>query len=820
MLRRRLPIFSPKAAASATRNSVRAVSVVKDTLVESLVWTSSSRLVSALGLKSSRSSESNISNNSILGDEMSDVHSFTSLDRVILKQMAEDIVAACQSGSSSDLQKKVDMFQSRSAEILQLLRTQAQADAEDVASTSSAAEAGGELLRADGASTAPTALPAAPGLEEVPATPTLHEATLETAPKTESTRKRVADVKSLAEQPMGMLKSLAEQPMGMLKSGRGAPAAMLKRADSSPVLTRAASVKQVVDPGVQELAKMHGGASEAKQYCPRTSGVTGYLIDLDGTMYEPGNLIPGARAFYRWLLDTGAPHVFLSNTGSKNSHGVQQKFLQEPYLLHEKPVPLANIHTAAEAQSDYLLDHVPPHARLLVISGGRGVWQQELRQRRGERGAALVDTWELRTQLSEREAKDWAACSACSSTDGKPLVWVVFFHDGGLEGMRDEHSGKAGFTDWGMEVIKTTGFLLSHGAQFVYSADDAYNPSFDPDYPGLIFPLPGPGMFAEMMKKLMFPRASHAVFCAGKGGNVGRKYMMETAIEMLKQQGHSGERSSILMVGDRFDTDVRAGLQVGIKTCLVVTGCHTLSDQKSYRTDPVTYWASSIDMLCLLAEGESRRMRFPSTEAALLDGSEAFGLSGEKASAEALLQEWVLTQSDKLRPGVAELKRQELRPRLAAYYKYAAEIGGGLMRQHELMRACEMMGLDGALAMDEGASSLPLNSSGEQVDVDPTTAKLMRRRKLAAEKGDAVADTGEDLNLLTLDAPRSPAHSPAELGGSAPRQSSPSVSPPHARASQETSAANTELSHGEGMGGGVGGGGWGGVGWGGGGSHF
>ena len=86
--------------------------------------------------------------------------------------------------------------------------------------------------------------------------------------------------------------------------------------------------------------------------------------------------------------------------------------------------------------------------------------------------------------------------------------------------------------------------------------------------------------------------------------------MMEKARRMLIEQGHSGERSpspsalasasasaspssshphphpgersAIMMVGDRFDTDVRAGISADFKTCLVLSGCHSLE----YQHDP------------------------------------------------------------------------------------------------------------------------------------------------------------------------------------------------------------------------------------------
>ena len=35
-------------------------------------------------------------------------------------------------------------------------------------------------------------------------------------------------------------------------------------------------------------------------------------------------------------------------------------------------------------------------------------------------------------------------------------------------------------------------YMLSHGAELIVTAEDAFNPSLDPDYPQSVFPLPGP----------------------------------------------------------------------------------------------------------------------------------------------------------------------------------------------------------------------------------------------------------------------------------------------------------------------------------------
>ena len=211
------------------------------------------------------------------------------------------------------------------------------------------------------------------------------------------------------------------------------------------------------------LMRLHGGASgaagespedstrsAAKQYDSSSPCVpTAFLIDLDGTMYEPGRLLPQAQAFVNWLRASGTPFVLLSNTGAKNSLGVQRKFATAPYQLSGPPIPLSHIHTAAEAQVDYLLDHVPRGAKVLVISGGEGTWRRDLSERGGAAGAELVKSWDVRTALSEGDAKSWAACAAMNRCE--KVVWVVFFHDGevgGSKGCVQAGGSPVGFQDW------------------------------------------------------------------------------------------------------------------------------------------------------------------------------------------------------------------------------------------------------------------------------------------------------------------------------------------------------------------------------------
>jgi hypothetical protein len=203
----------------------------------------------------------------------------------------------------------------------------------------------------------------------------------------------------------------------------------------------------------------------------------------------------------------------------------------------------------------------------------------------------LFDSWDLRTNLSNQEAKEWARCAKQQAGS----VFVVFFIDGSIAETADPTSGEAGVSDWSYETIRKAAYMCHAGAEFVYTADDAFNPSVDEEFPGMVFPSPGPGMFAAMMKTVMFPQQSAHVACCGKGGNVGRTYMMEHAIKMLELQGHSGDRSRIMMIGDRFDTDIKAGCSVGIKTCLVESGCHSVDMQHLFAADAVAdFYAANV----------------------------------------------------------------------------------------------------------------------------------------------------------------------------------------------------------------------------------
>jgi len=338
-----------------------------------------------------------------------------------------------------------------------------------------------------------------------------------------------------------------------------------------------------------------------RRYDPTLSRITGFLIDLDGTVYRPNSLIAGACTFHEWLVSTGKQFVYLSNTGAKSSEAVRRKLRTPRYYLAAEKLPPHCVWTAAEAQVEFMADHIPVGAKVFVVSGASGdFWLAMLR----ERCPALVDTWEIRTALSETEAKHWATIAAAHPKT--PLVWVVMFIDGPLGSCNDPTTGEPSPADWSYDFIRNLSYLLGHGAHLAYTADDSSNPAVDDSYGGYVWPQPGPGMFAAMLKAIIPPRGMGRVHCLGKGGQDGNQYMMEHAIKLLREQGHSGDRKTICMVGDRFDTDIRGGCMVGISTCLVETGAHAFTVQGDYPQDVPTFVARSIGAMHGLYQASPR----------------------------------------------------------------------------------------------------------------------------------------------------------------------------------------------------------------------
>jgi 5'-nucleotidase len=104
-------------------------------------------------------------------------------------------------------------------------------------------------------------------------------------------------------------------------------------------------------------------------------------------------------------------------------------------------------------------------------------------------------------------------------------------------------------------AITTAIRLIAMGARFIATNPDATGPS-------LQGPLPATGSVAALIERA----TGHAPYFVGKPNPL----MMRSALNTLG--AHS---ETALMIGDRMDTDIRSGLEAGLRTMLVLTGIST-----------------------------------------------------------------------------------------------------------------------------------------------------------------------------------------------------------------------------------------------------
>ncbi|WP_344703389.1 TIGR01457 family HAD-type hydrolase [Salinicoccus jeotgali] len=75
----------------------------------------------------------------------------------------------------------------------------------------------------------------------------------------------------------------------------------------------------------------------------------GYLIDLDGTMYNGGTVIEGAIDFIDRLNKASIPYVFLTNNATKTQEEAAQKLIDMGFDIHPR-----TLYTSTMATVDYL----------------------------------------------------------------------------------------------------------------------------------------------------------------------------------------------------------------------------------------------------------------------------------------------------------------------------------------------------------------------------------------------------------------------------------------------------------------------------------
>lgn len=264
-----------------------------------------------------------------------------------------------------------------------------------------------------------------------------------------------------------------------------------------------------------------------------------FVLDKDGTLVHHGEAIPGAADFITRLDSLHLPYVIMSNTGERDNRQVAEDL---GGTLGVRILP-SRIHTAKECLTDVL-------------------------------ASASFD------KIFTIGRHDLPGCGALPSIDslkdlpGSSKICLALFSDGLLE-------------DFCQTLTVAAHLLLHMGATLYATSADATITRSLPC--GTRVSRPGPGVFVASLRTMGVPEERIRIL--GKGHDPS---MATRAMHMLREQGYTGPAQGIVVVGDRFDTDVRAGGFHGWSTCLVESGCHTIEQQPLYPSDVADAVAASV----------------------------------------------------------------------------------------------------------------------------------------------------------------------------------------------------------------------------------
>ncbi|WP_229684002.1 HAD-IIA family hydrolase [Nocardia camponoti] len=130
---------------------------------------------------------------------------------------------------------------------------------------------------------------------------------------------------------------------------------------------------------------------------------------------------------------------------------------------------------------------------------------------------------------------------------------------------------------YSFEAITTAIRLIDKGARFIATNPDATGPSLD----GV---LPATGSVAALITRA----TGREPYYVGKPNPL----IMRTALRRM--DAHSG---TTVMIGDRMDTDVLAGLESGCRTMLVLSGISTQESIEAYPYRPTKVLTSVADLV-------------------------------------------------------------------------------------------------------------------------------------------------------------------------------------------------------------------------------
>lgn len=228
----------------------------------------------------------------------------------------------------------------------------------------------------------------------------------------------------------------------------------------------------------------------------------GFIIDMDGVIYQAGTVLPGTQYFLRWLIEEEKQFLFLTNASIRTPQQIVEKMKK----ITGVDIPEEHFYTSALATADFVAQQTPRGSAYVVGSVG----------------------------LTEA-LKDVAYTVVEENSEIVPDYVIV--------GETDDYSVKH---------IEAAVNYLRNGARLIGTNCDIYDKvgnDFVPSTGSLVAPI-------EAM-------ASRKAYFIGKPNPVA----VRAALARLGLH-----RANVCIIGDRMDTDILAGVDMGIDTVLLLSG--------------------------------------------------------------------------------------------------------------------------------------------------------------------------------------------------------------------------------------------------------
>jgi NagD protein len=263
-----------------------------------------------------------------------------------------------------------------------------------------------------------------------------------------------------------------------------------------------------------------------------------FIVDCDGVIYHSDRLLPGAREFVWWLYSTQKKFIFLTNSSDKTCAELANKFAK----LGLDFVDETRFFTSAMATAAFLASQKDGGARAFVVG------QTALKDALKDKGLIVV---------SEKNAE-------ISNPD-----FVV---------MGETSESEV----YNYEVVALAIKLVRRGARLVATNEDLADRVGAELHPGT----------GAMVLPVSAVCGVEPFFC-GKPSPL----MVMNAMERL-----GSKREETVFIGDRMNTDIRAGVEAQVDTVLVLSGVTSEQDLARYNYRPSTVLNGVGDIPSILGE--------------------------------------------------------------------------------------------------------------------------------------------------------------------------------------------------------------------------